>query len=344
MSFTDVLLQNNPDKVKEFFDSSTADWDIDTVNADGYTPLFYACMKASISPKIAEILLTQLDASVDAKGKDDETPLYIAVYNRRIDIVKLLLSYGADVNMINSNRKETVLHVAARLGFTDILSSLLSAGANVDSVNAKKETPLYAASRAGCHETVYLLLKAGADGTLVNEDGHAPLYVASEKGFKHVVVLLKSEKISLENAKVLADIEYKKRPVPIMTSEEMQSRASLDSSFVDEVRRHSALSLKDDNAAPMKVLDIKIPEAKVRTHNPLTGASQGPCRSLEEVGYDAPPSIPKELQNRSPPKLQRIGGTSMVVGTGTEEGGREPIQLDVVDTGAMEFYVPQEKR
>lgn len=340
-TFDDVILLNDKAALQRFFSAAPKNA-INTPSVEGYTPLYFACMKPSVSPSTIEELV-HLGAAVDDKGSDNETALYISVYNRRGDVAKYLLGLRADVNAINGVLKETALHVAARFGYKELVTLLLGAGAELNARNRKQETPVFAAAQAGWHETVYLLLDAGANATLANEDGKTPLYIASEKEFKHVVVLLKASKAELKHAKAEADAEWRLRPEPMLSSDQMMDKAVADREFTAAIRRRSSAAEPAHETAPMEVVDIKVPEPKMRTHDPLTGASYGPCRSLEEVGYDAPPPIPKELQNRPPARLSRVGGTSMVVGTGTEEGSREPFRVNSLGTDAVQYDVPHKK-
>ncbi|CAJ1007945.1 putative Ankyrin repeat (3 copies)/Ankyrin repeat [Leishmania naiffi] len=341
MSLEDVILSNDVAGVRAFVNAA-ANNAVNAVNREGNVPLYFACMKLSVSLPVIEELV-RLGAAVDGKGADGETPLYISVYNHRLDVVKYLIACKADVNAVNGPHRETALHVAARCGFADILSCLLSSGADLNVRNARQETPLYAAAQAGRHDTVYLLLKSDANTSLSNEDGKTPLYIASEKEYKHVVVLFKASHDDLTLAKSLADSEWRLRPEPMMSSDQILDKAAADQQFAAAVRRRSSAGAPAPDTKPMEVVEIKVPEPKVRRHNPLTGESYGPCRTLEEVGYDLPPPIPTELQNRPPARLSRVGGTSMVVGTGTEEGGREPIRIDLIGGDALKYYAPSKK-
>ncbi|KAG5468815.1 hypothetical protein CUR178_01651 [Leishmania enriettii] len=341
MSFKDVILCNDVSEVRSFFNAAGKNA-VNAVSGEGYAPLYFACMKSSVSLQVIEELV-RLGAAIDSRGTDGETPLYISVYNNRLDVTKYLISCKADVNAVNGPHRETALHVAARCGFADVLSCLVSAGADLNVRNARQETPLYSAAKAGCHDTVYLLLEANANVSLPNEDGKTPLYIASEKEYKQVVILFKASRADLKHAKSLADSESRLRQEPVMSSGEMLDKASSDQQFMAAVRRRSSVEAPAPDTKPMEVMRIKVPEPKVHRHNPLTGESYGPCRSLEEVGYDLPPPIPEELQNGPLARLSRIGGTSMVVGTGTEEGGREPIRVDLIGGEAVEYYVPLKK-
>ncbi|KPA82455.1 hypothetical protein ABB37_03518 [Leptomonas pyrrhocoris] len=340
--FEEVILLNDKAALLQFFSAAPKNA-VNGVNGEGFTPLYFACMKPSVSLSTIEELI-HLGASVDDRATDDETPLYISVYNHRSDVAKYLLGLRADVNATNGALKETALHVAARFGYGDLVTLLLGAGADLNARNVRQETPLFAAAEAGWHETVYLLLNAGANTTLTNEDAKSALYIASEKGFKHVVVLLKAPQADLKHAKAEADVEWRLRPEPMMSSDQMMDKAATDKNFSAAVKRRSSATVEVvPETKPMEVMDIKVPEPKMRMHDPLTGQAYGPCRSLAEVGYDSPPAIPKELQHLPPARLSRVGGTSMVVGTGTEEGAREPFRVETPITDAMHFEMPHSK-
>ncbi len=69
---------------------------------------------------------------VNQRNRKNQTPVYIAVENNNLEIVKLLVNHGADVKQKSKidcksgeNFEETTIEVAARWGFTPIMSFLL---------------------------------------------------------------------------------------------------------------------------------------------------------------------------------------------------------------------------
>ena len=96
-----------------------------------------------------------------------------------IQIVKLLIQYGADVNA-RDNRGFTPLILSARFSHdkTDIAKILLSAGADVNAQNNYGNTALMEAADHRGGNLVTLLLQAGADVNAQNNEGLTALSIA----------------------------------------------------------------------------------------------------------------------------------------------------------------------
>lgn len=329
---------------------------LSTPSKTGYTALYLACMRRCAPPLLQ--LLLKSGPTIDVKGDDKETPLYIATHNNLVQHVQLLLSAGAQVNELNGIDGETALHAAARFGFVDVADALIKAGANINMRNVRMETPLFVAAKYGKHDVAYLLLNLDANRNLTNEDGKNPLFIASERGHKHVVHLLKVEKPHLRDAKAQADVELKMLQPSLPTTEELIARAAkkakeeaeneavltkgghASSSVPGKKKPETAVAAQPlQDLTPLPITKIEIPETIVRTHDPLTGKPIGPCKTLEQAGYRGPPEIPKGLKIK-PLSDEQVGGTMMAVGTGTGIKVRTPALLsqlpdaDVVDFGS----------
>jgi ankyrin repeat protein len=68
------------------------------VNQEGWTALHYAA--ASAEPEMVQILLAH-DAQVDALSPNQSTPLMMAIRSASLDIVKLLVERGANIELKN---------------------------------------------------------------------------------------------------------------------------------------------------------------------------------------------------------------------------------------------------
>lgn len=83
------------------------------------------------------------------------TPLTVAVSKGDLEFVKKLIEYGADVNEISEDL--TPLMIAARYNKVDILRILLSNGANPSARNEKGFTALKYAQLSNATEAIAIL-------------------------------------------------------------------------------------------------------------------------------------------------------------------------------------------
>lgn len=85
----------------------------------------------------------------------------------------------------------TLLHLACRKGDIEMARLRITAGDDVNSVECLSgRTPLHAATRCGHTEIVSLLINQGADVNLADRGGFTPLYLASQQGHSEIVKLL----------------------------------------------------------------------------------------------------------------------------------------------------------
>ena len=79
---------------------------------------------------------------VNASDGSGWTALRIATRLSRIDVARLLLDKGADVNRQDPLFKETVLHCTARRNNIEVARLLIDNGADINKQNCNNETPL----------------------------------------------------------------------------------------------------------------------------------------------------------------------------------------------------------
>jgi ankyrin repeat protein len=117
-----------------------------------------------------------------------------ATYGEHIDVVKVLLANGAKVNA----RCEgfSPLQYAAYKGDVELCRLLLDHGANVNEMVIEPgwpghgRTPLHWAVMGGHVEVVRLLLSRGAKVNIKDEDGKTALDLAREKRDREIIALL----------------------------------------------------------------------------------------------------------------------------------------------------------
>ena len=184
------------------------DAQVDLQSNEGYTALMVAAQNSQV--KVATKLVREYGAIVGLKqkhssrtalmeasesgsidivkllieyGADDlGWALVLAILNKQYDIIELLLGHGAQMDDETYSSDEPPLVVAVEKGDTDVVKLLLQHGANVNQKNSHGWTALMKASKKGDSklEIIELLLKHGAQVDPQNDDGKSALMVAAQ--------------------------------------------------------------------------------------------------------------------------------------------------------------------
>lgn len=112
-----------------------------------------------------------LDGGSDPNTRDHngEPVIAHAAKAGHAEVVRILISYGAEVNAEFDNDRRTSLGLAAYRGYPDVVKVLLEHGANPEKgAPGGSGTPLMLAASGGYIEIVKLLLKAGAKVNATN--------------------------------------------------------------------------------------------------------------------------------------------------------------------------------
>ena len=114
-----------------------------------------------------EVIKILLDKNVDLNVRFISdgvgfTPLMMAVQQKDIEIVKMLLTHKADVNVSDVNTGLTPLMLAAMNDNIEMAKELLSKGADVTRVSKNKATALTFAASNNNTEMIKVLKNAGA--------------------------------------------------------------------------------------------------------------------------------------------------------------------------------------
>jgi hypothetical protein len=117
-----------------------------------------------------------------------DTALHVAAAGHRVEIAKMLVTTGADVNAAGNHLQCQPLHYAADGCLNNpcwdaerqiaMLGFLLESGAVIDAPDKNGATPLHHAVRNRCPAAVRCLLAASADVTVKNKSGSTPFHIA----------------------------------------------------------------------------------------------------------------------------------------------------------------------
>jgi ankyrin repeat protein/phage shock protein PspC (stress-responsive transcriptional regulator) len=173
MSFTDIFSAVKEGTVEDarYFVEQNGAAIIHAKDDDGWTPLHHAA-KNNPNVEVLKYLVSQ-GADVNTKNNMDWTPLHHATLcNTNIEVLKYLVSQGANVNA--KNKKDdgeiTPLHIAIFKRDIEFVKLLVLAGADVNAKSKSAGTPLYTAAKEGRVEFAKTLVLAGADANAITDD------------------------------------------------------------------------------------------------------------------------------------------------------------------------------
>ena len=146
--------------------------------------------------------------------------IHDAAQSGDIEAVKGFLAAGMDVNAIDENRGMTALVYAVDKGHKEIVEILISEGADVNVMVSNDEgvdgfTSLFVAAQSGHAEVAGLLVANGAEVNvkLINDEGKVsctPLFFAARSGHTEVAELLiaNGSEINAKDENILTPLDY----------------------------------------------------------------------------------------------------------------------------------------
>jgi ankyrin repeat protein len=176
-----------------------------------WTPLHFAAQLGSVELTTA---LLKAGANIDAQTSQGFSPLYIATKQQKLEVLKVLISMGANPNLKDGHH-QTALHRACEMNLSVLANAIITStgksGTNTTSTtstnssatsSAPREgvldvnlqdlmgrTPLHWAAEKGMVTTVDLLLQNGAK-LIKSSGGEDPLLWASRAGHLDVIILI----------------------------------------------------------------------------------------------------------------------------------------------------------
>ena len=116
------------------------------LDSDNFTPLHYAVIGDDDRPDIVELLINER-AIVDARGSNQDTPLFMAAQKGFYQSAEKLIAAGASIEAVDETGCNA-LHIATCCDELNMINVLISHNINVDATDSFGNTALhYAAER-----------------------------------------------------------------------------------------------------------------------------------------------------------------------------------------------------
>lgn len=146
-----------------------------------------------VEDKILEILkiLIENGADINVLDEQDSAPLHLAAARNQTRIVRMLINKGADVNLKGKSGEYPLNSAAGHPCNSEMIRTLIANGAEVNVKGARGNTPLHDSIYSGSSEVVQTLIKSGADLNAKNDEGKTPLKLALEDDYKEIAELLR---------------------------------------------------------------------------------------------------------------------------------------------------------
>ena len=112
---------------------------------------------------------------------------------KHYEIIKLLLKNKADSNIHSQDGGMTPLHIATIINNIDMVKLLLSEGSNINAIDETSSTALHRAVASENYEITKILLENGANKNLTNRYGLTPSDISAKKNNQMITRLLDSE-------------------------------------------------------------------------------------------------------------------------------------------------------
>ena len=188
------------EEVDKILKSPPPNFNIDELNQDGYSCLMIAAKQGNA--EIIKLLLSH-NADLNVKGYCDLTALLVACQFGWESVVKLLLEHEKiKIDLTTTDVSgNNALMFASMYGSFQIAELLIKAGMNVNDKNDKQGTALSFGVLFGKENLIEFLLNNGCDANAQDQHGNTALHFAATCGYDKVITLLKAHgaNIDIEN-------------------------------------------------------------------------------------------------------------------------------------------------
>lgn len=158
--FQEVLQQGKSEDIKKFIDGHSV---LNVSDNHGWNMLLHSIVAKN---DIAIKYLLEKGSTINYKDNYENTPLMCAVYTRNRELIDVIIKNGGNINDRNAYGISALMLICSMTDMNDIAKLLIDYGADVNLKDVTGKTPLMNAVISGNIETLELLIK---NGSLVEE-------------------------------------------------------------------------------------------------------------------------------------------------------------------------------
>ena len=158
-------------------------WHTEAQNAEPRISFADACEQGNV--EIVEAFLKSgQDVHVPVVGENhkllDLSAIHVAAKRGHVQVVEILLSYGAEKEMLSCVSRKRPLHLAVQAGHVAMVRYLLDNGTNIAAPDGESAQAIHKAAECGSTVILSFLLDRGAAIDSATTNGFRPLHMASQ--------------------------------------------------------------------------------------------------------------------------------------------------------------------
>jgi len=184
--------------------------------------------------------LVERGADMNAKDEEGFTPLMMATWKNRDEVVKFFVARKIPLDATDKY-KRTALHLAVLRNNDEITRELVDAGLPINAVNAAGQTVLHIATSKGLLDMVEYLLGHGADIKVKDEkESQTPVHLASMGSKTEILEIFLERSRHFENQDVFLDTQDNNGKTALHLATESGNIASMKLLIESGVSMHVA--------------------------------------------------------------------------------------------------------
>ena len=180
-----------------------------------------------------------------------ETPLSLAIKNKKSDIIKLLIDNNSDLNFVDKDEL-SIFHLLLKNNYNDLINIIINKDIYFNIKDANNNNELQHAIIKKSPENIINILIDKVDINNINKDGYNSLHLAIINNYKNIV-----KKLLEKNININTNIENKKSTLYLCLENNILDEDIL-TKILENIVIDKSLSLSPINISLNKKISVKL--------------------------------------------------------------------------------------